>query len=34
MKPNALLEIQNLKKSYGALCVTDDVSLTVEKGEI
>tara|TARA_R110000851_G_scaffold73980_2_gene163261 strand:+ start:23333 stop:24088 length:756 start_codon:yes stop_codon:yes gene_type:complete len=34
MNPTALLEIQNLKKSYGALCVTDDVSLTVEKGEI
>lgn len=29
-----LLALENLNKSYGALCVTDDVSLTVEKGEI
>ncbi|MAL02327.1 MAG: ABC transporter ATP-binding protein [Alcaligenaceae bacterium] len=34
MNTTPLLEIKNLKKSYGALTVTDDVSLTVEKGEI
>jgi branched-chain amino acid transport system ATP-binding protein len=34
MKRVPLLELQHLKKSYGALSVTDDVSLTVEKGEI
>lgn len=31
---NTLLEIQNLRKAYGALAVTDGVSLTVESGEI
>lgn len=30
----SLLEIRNLRKSYGALRVTDDLSLTVESGEI
>ena len=34
MNTTPLLEIKNLKKSYGALNVTDDVSLIVEKGEI
>jgi branched-chain amino acid transport system ATP-binding protein len=29
-----ILSLQNLNKRYGALVVTDDVSLTVEKGEI
>jgi branched-chain amino acid transport system ATP-binding protein len=29
-----LLSLENLKKSYGALVVTDDVSLDVQKGEI
>lgn len=29
-----LLSLENLKKRYGALVVTDDVSLTVEQGEI
>ncbi|RII83263.1 ABC transporter ATP-binding protein [Neopusillimonas maritima] len=34
MEATPLLELQGLKKSYGALCVTDDVSLTVEKGGV
>jgi branched-chain amino acid transport system ATP-binding protein len=29
-----LLDIRNLRKSYGALAVTDDVSLAVETGEL
>jgi branched-chain amino acid transport system ATP-binding protein len=28
-----MLEVRNLKKSFGALCVTNDVSLTVAAGE-
>jgi branched-chain amino acid transport system ATP-binding protein len=31
---SALLELQNLRKNYGALAVTDDVSLAVEAGEL
>ena len=30
----APLQLQNLRKSYGALRVTDDVSLTIEPGEL
>jgi branched-chain amino acid transport system ATP-binding protein len=30
----SLLQLENLSKSYGALVVTDDVSLAVDKGEI
>ncbi|TRW95428.1 ABC transporter ATP-binding protein [Paracoccus sp. M683] len=30
----SLLTVQNLRKSYGALKVTDDVSLSVEPGEL
>ncbi len=30
----SLLSLQNLSKSYGALSVTDDVSLDVAQGEI
>jgi len=29
-----LLETRNLRKSFGALCATDDVSLTLRAGEI
>ena len=28
-----LLRIENLRKSYGSLLVTDDISLSVEEGE-
>ena len=31
---NAPLQLQNLRKSYGALRVTDDVTLTIEPGEL
>ncbi len=31
---SALLELRNLRKNYGALAVTDDVSLSVEPGEL
>jgi branched-chain amino acid transport system ATP-binding protein len=31
---DTLLDIRNLRKSYGALAVTDDVSLAVETGEL
>jgi branched-chain amino acid transport system ATP-binding protein len=31
---NAPLQLQNLRKSYGALAVTDDVSLDIEAGEL
>ncbi|MBZ6075065.1 ABC transporter ATP-binding protein [Microvirga puerhi] len=31
---DALLELRNLRKSYGALVVTDDVSLSVPTGEV
>jgi len=30
----ALLELRNLRKNYGALVVTDDVSLSVQPGEL
>ena len=30
---NAVLELENVSKSFGALTVTDDVSLTVPRGE-
>ncbi|MGP9820089.1 ABC transporter ATP-binding protein [Salinarimonas sp. NSM] len=31
---SAILELRNLRKNYGALAVTDDVSLAVETGEL
>ncbi|WP_372425821.1 ABC transporter ATP-binding protein [Salinarimonas chemoclinalis] len=31
---SAILELKNLRKNYGALAVTDDVSLAVETGEL
>ncbi len=31
---NPILEIKNLNKSFGALKATDDVSITLNKGEI
>ena len=33
-KPMAILDLDNLNKRYGALAVTDGLSLSVEKGEI
>ena len=32
--PEASLELRNLRKTYGALAVTDDVSLSVQRGEL
>ena len=31
---SAILELRNLRKNYGALAVTDDVSLAIETGEL
>ena len=29
-----LLEVRNLKKSFGKLCVLEDISFNVEKGKV
>ena len=34
MTNNTILEIKNLKKSYGQNQVLKDISITVEKGEV
>ncbi|MEN3793713.1 ABC transporter ATP-binding protein [Fulvimarina sp. MAC3] len=34
MTDQPLLRIESLRKSFGALCVTDDVSMSVPKGEL